>query len=148
MKKIIVSCAVVLFGLTSAHAATMGTGIGAPAVQPAVIMPGCSVPDVEQFLKAGETEKVILNRLILPDGCNMTLSEAVDAIVAGGGDLINALAAALIQDPDFAYFQTNDPTAGLDATAAGPGDTGFSGTSNRLSTAAAGGGGGGLVVSP
>ncbi|OIO72647.1 MAG: hypothetical protein COS35_11715 [Zetaproteobacteria bacterium CG02_land_8_20_14_3_00_50_9] len=88
-------------------------GFAAGAISPPVEK---SCINIEQSLNMQMPELDILEAL-LTETCGMALDEAVDAIIAAGGNFQRTLAAALIINPDFTY---TDPTAGLNATLAGP----------------------------
>jgi len=125
MKKIILAMAISAFSF-SAHAETTSACINVSASLSTM------------------TESQILNSLT-EAGCGMSLQEAVDAVVAAGGDLTTTQTAALNIDPNFVY---TDPTAGLDATAAGgDGLGGPTGNTNPITfNAPSGGSGGGGVI--
>lgn len=135
MKKLIISCAFLMFGIASAHAAP------ATPTAPVCVDAAELLSDVPPG--SAKSEGFILNELIKPE-CGMSLQEAVDTIVLAGGETIPSLAAALIVDPKFEYVPPKDPTLGLDPTAAG----GSKVKTVSLVTGPGGGGGGGLVVSP
>ena len=137
MKKIILAAAIAAFSFT-AQAETTGEN---------------TCVDITASL-ATMSESAILDNLTDP-GCGMSLNDAVNAIIAAGGNQQNTLAAAMIINPDFQYAQQNDPTAGLQATAAGLDDGGSNsgfgsgGTKTIAFTGGTGGsGGGGGTVRP
>ena len=103
----------------------------------------------------GATESSLLNVM---QNANVPLQDAVQDIIDAGGNQQNTLTAAMLVNPDFQYTPPADPTAGLNPTAAGPGDGnagvggdnfGTGGTGNVAFNGGTGGsGGGGGTVSP
>jgi len=103
----------------------------------------------------GPTESSLLNVL---QRANVPMQDAVQAIIDAGGNQLYTLQAAMLINPDFQYTPPADPTAGLNPTAAGPGDgnagvggiSGFGSPGNVAFNGPTGGssGGGGGTVSP
>jgi len=100
--------------------------------------------NVAQLIASSESIDDVLTTL-MKDG-NMTLQEAVQAVINAGGDSITTLTAAVGINPDFELADNFDPNT-QDATASGGGDDSNSGGADTPGAAPSSGGGGGGAVS-
>ena len=177
MKKIMMLIMAMMIGISSAaYAATdaataLSGGMTESQLLGTLVSEGMSVDDAAlAILNAGGNRVNTLaaaynrgatesNLLSVMQSANVPMQDAVRDIIDAGGREQNTLTAAMIINPDFQYTPPADPTAGLNPTAAGPGDgnagvggnSGFGsgGTSNIAFNGSTGGsGGGGGTVSP